>query len=316
MTAAFLPYQELTSLCSRFVIDRQGQSADHIPWLHLHHCSAPTAPLHSPMTPTLAFIIQGAKSLTLGQNTYRYGAGQYLLTSLDLPVSSWVMEASGGIPYLCACIDIRLDRLHDLLGRLDLLKVPPADEDLLGLSVNHASPELIDALTRLVRLLEQPGDIAAMAPIIEQEILYRLLMGPEGPKLIHMAMAESQSHRVARAVDWLRSNFHRPLKVEELCERVGMSQSSFHHHFKAVTALTPVQYQKRLRLHEARRLMLVEGLDAGNAGHRVGYQSPSQFSREYGRLYGLSPARDMESVRENAREAGRAGILPGAVAAE
>lgn len=171
-------------------------------------------------------------------------------------------------------------------------------------------------MTRLVRLLEQPGDIAAMAPIIEQEILYRLLMGPEGPKLIHMAMAESQSHRVARAVDWLRSNFHRPLKVEELCERVGMSQSSFHHHFKAVTALTPVQYQKRLRLHEARRLMLVEGLDAGNAGHRVGYQSPSQFSREYGRLYGLSPARDMESVRENAREAGRGGILPGAVAAE
>jgi AraC-like DNA-binding protein len=146
--------------------------------------------------------------------------------------------------------------------------------------------------------LDRPGDIAAMAPLIEQEILYRILTGPDGPRLLHIAMAESHSNKIARAVAWLKENYARILRIEELADHIGMSVSSFHHHFKAVTAMTPMQFQKQLRLHEARRLMLVERLDAGTAGHRVGYQSPSQFSREYSRLYGLSPMRDVDGTRD------------------
>jgi AraC-like DNA-binding protein len=137
-----------------------------------------------------------------------------------------------------------------------------------------------------------------MAPLIEQEILYRILTGPAGGQLVNMAVSDNQGNRIARAISWLRAHFANPLRIDELADHAGMSVSSFHHHFKSIPAMTPVQYQKQLRLHEARRLMLAEGLDVGNAGHRVGYQSPSQFSREYSRLYGLSPARDMEAVRE------------------
>jgi transcriptional regulator GlxA family with amidase domain len=150
---------------------------------------------------------------------------------------------------------------------------------------------------RLLRLLDRPQDVAAMAPLIEQEILYRLLSGPHGARLMHVAMAEGQGQRIARAVAWLRERFDQPLRIEILAEHVGMSESSLHHHFKAVTNMTPMQYQKQLRLHEARRLMLSEGLDVGAAGFNVGYHSPSQFSREYRRLYGLSPARDIEALR-------------------
>ncbi len=297
MTIPYMPYQELTAIAARHAVGRDGPPTA-IEGLRLHRCSEPTAPMHTAYGPSFTLVVQGTKSLTLGGDTYRYGAGQYLLTSVDLPVASWVLEASGDIPYLCLCLDLQMERLRELFDRIDFRPSPASADGMCGLSINHASPELIDSTTRLIRLLDSPADIPAMAPLLEQEILYRLLKGPEGPRLVQMAMAETQSNRIARAVSWLRANFHRPLRIEDLCERIGMSPSSFHHHFKAVTAMTPVQYQKKLRLHEARRLMLVEGLDAGNAGYRVGYQSPSQFSREYSRLYGLSPARDMDLVRE------------------
>ncbi len=158
------------------------------------------------------------------------------------------------------------------------------------------SPLLVDAVIRLVRLLDQPQDIAALAPLIEQEIFYRLLTGPEGGRILNMALAERPGNKVARAARWLRENFHQPLKIGRLASSVGMSASSLHHHFKAVTAMTPMQYQKQLRLNEARRLMMVEKLDAGTAGYRVGYQSASQFSREYSRFYGRSPARDVRQL--------------------
>lgn len=297
MTIPYMPYQELTALAARHAVEHSKPSVG-IDGLRLNRCSRPTAPMHTAYGPSFTLVIQGTKSLTLGNETYRYGVGQYLLTSVDLPVASWVIEASGDIPYLCLCLDLQMERLRELFDRIDYRPIVGVSEGTCGLSINHASPELIDSTTRLVRLLDTPADIPAMAPLLEQEILYRLLKGPEGPRLVQMAMAETQSNRVARAVSWLRANFHRPLRIEELSERVGMSASSFHHHFKVVTAMTPVQYQKKLRLHEARRLMLVEGLDVGNAGYRVGYQSPSQFSREYSRLYGISPARDMDVVRD------------------
>jgi AraC-like DNA-binding protein len=296
VTIPFMPYQELTALAARHAVEGDGAESA-IEGLRLHRCSAPTAPLHTAYRPSYTLVLQGTKSLVLGGESYRYGVGQYLLTSVELPVASWVVEASGDMPYFCLCLDLRMDRLHDLLGRTRVEQEAASSEGIRGLAINHASPELVDATTRLVRLLDTPDDIPAMAPLIEQEILYRLLRGPDGSRLVQMAMQESHAHRIASAVNWLRVNYHRPLRVEELCEQVGMSPSSFHHHFKAVTALTPGQFQKKLRLHEARRLMLVDGLDAGEAGYRVGYQSPSQFSREYARLYGMSPARDAGVAR-------------------
>jgi len=193
---------------------------------------------------------------------------------------------------------IEADRLKAIMCRVSLETSAIAPDEMRGVAVNTAPAELLDASVRLLRLLARPHDIPAMAPLIEQEILYRLLTGPFGPRLVQIAMTESPSNKIARAIAWLRENFTRPLRVEELSECVGMSVSSLHHHFKAVTAMTPMQYQKQLRLQEARRLMLIERLDVGTAGYSVGYQSPSQFSREYSRLYGLSPLRDVRAAQE------------------
>ncbi|PZM13565.1 AraC family transcriptional regulator [Rhizobium tubonense] len=295
MTLPFHPHSEIASIIARFATD-DGDFPTAIDNLSLFRRCSPTQPLHSAYKPGFAIVAQGAKRLTVGTDVYRYGAGHYILTSLDLPVASHVTEASVETPYLCFGLAIDSERLSDLLARVSIPR-PAAADGMRGLAVNIASPELLDASLRLLRLLDRPEDIAAMAPLIEQEILYRLLTGPDGPRLLHIALAESQSNKVARAVGWIRANFTEPLRIEDLAERVNMSVSSLHHHFKTVTAMTPMQYQKQLRLHEARRLMLIERLDVGTAGHRVGYQSPSQFSREYSRLYGLPPLRDVEGMR-------------------
>jgi AraC-like DNA-binding protein len=209
-----------------------------------------------------------------------------------------VVEASPQVPHFCITMAISSEKVLDLMSRADLGRSRQPAKGQRGIIVNAATPELLDASVRLMRLLDRPSDIAAMAPLIEQEILYRILIGPAGGQLINMAVSDSQGNRIVRAIAWLRSHFASPLRIEELADHAGMSVSSFHHHFKSITAMTPVQYQKQLRLHEARRLMLAEGLDVGNAGHRVGYQSPSQFSREYSRLYGLSPLRDVSAMLE------------------
>ncbi|MBB2688667.1 AraC family transcriptional regulator [Rhizobium sophoriradicis] len=297
MTLPFSPYQEIVDIVMRFA-PGDGEFSTAIANLHVSRRSKPSDPFHSSYRPCFAFVLQGAKSLQLGTERISYGTGDYLLTSLDLPVAWRVTEASPEVPHLCLGLAIDSEKLLELLSRIDIPR-PAADTDgQRGMVVNVAPPELMDAAVRLLRLLDRPGDIPAMAPLIEQEILYRVLTGPHGARLINIATSDSHSNRIARAVAWLKENFARPLRIEDLAERVNMSVSSFHHHFKSVTAMTPVQYQKQLRLHEARRLMLVERLDAGTAGHRVGYQSPSQFSREYSRLYGASPARDIDGVRE------------------
>jgi AraC-like DNA-binding protein len=296
MTLQFSAFHEITSIIARFA-SKDGNSATPIENLHVYRGSCPTLPLHAAYRPGFSLIVQGAKRLMLGSDVYVYGAGEYVLTSLDLPVASHVIEASSDTPYLCFTLLIDNERLLELLSRTSISQPALMSVGMRGLAVNVASPELLDASTRLLRLLERPEDIPAMAPLIEQEILYRLLTGPDGPRLMHIARAESQSNKVARAVDWIRLNFVQPLRIEELAERVNMSVSSLHHHFKAVTAMTPMQYQKQLRLQEARRLMLTERVDVGTAGYRVGYQSPSQFSREYSRLYGLPPLRDIEAMR-------------------
>ena len=290
MASSLILYRELAARVARFAT-RDDEFTTPIASLFFNRRSSPTQPLHTAQWPCFALVVQGAKSLTLGDETYRYGVGDYLVVSVDLPVVSRVTRASRRAPHLG--IGLRLDgaRLQEVLGRVEPPRPPrpPAR----GVAVERAPRELLDAVVRLLRLLDRPRDIPALAPLIEQEILYRLASGPFGPRLLQIATSETPSNKIARAIAVLRRDFARPLRIERLAARVGMSVSSLHHHFKALTALSPLQYQKQLRLHEARRLLLVERLDVGGAGYRVGYQSPSQFSREYRRHYGLSPLHDV-----------------------
>ncbi len=288
-------YAEIARLVARYAKDDHPELA--IDGLYLTRRCSPSGRLHVDQRPSFWLVAGGRKCLTVGDQDLHYGVGDCLLVALDLPATARILQASEAEPHLCVGVAINPARLAELIGRLPEQASTAPPGGVRGVAVNPASPELLDATLRLLRLLDRPGDVAAMAPLIEQEILYRLLSGPQGARLMHIAMAEGQGQRVTRAVAWLRQHFDQPLRIELLAEHVGMSESSLHHHFKAVTNMTPMQYQKQLRLYEARRLMLVEGLDVGAAGFSVGYQSPSQFSREYRRLYGLPPARDLEALR-------------------
>lgn len=287
-------YAQIAELVARYANDDNPESA--IGGLYLTRRCSPSGRLHIDQRPSFWLVAGGRKCLTVGDEELHYGVGDCLLVALDLPATARILQASEAEPHLCVGVAINPARLAELIGRLPE-QASASPSGMRGVAVNPASPELLDATLRLLRLLERPDDVAAMAPLIEQEILYRLLSGPHGARLLHIAMAEGQGHRVTRAVAWLRQHFAQPLRIEALADHVGMSESSLHHHFKAVTNMTPMQYQKQLRLYEARRLMLVENMDVGTAGYSVGYQSPSQFSREYRRLYGLSPARDLEALR-------------------
>jgi AraC-like DNA-binding protein len=299
MSLPFTPYRELAALIARYAME-DGDTGTPIDGLFIGRRSAPTEPFHKGQHACFALVAQGAKSVTVGSETHHYGVGSCIVISLDLPVISCVTEASPEVPQLGMGMLINAGRLREVIARLPVPHPAFTTAPMRGVGVNQAAPELLDAVIRLLRLLDTPADIPAMAPLIEQEILYRLLTGPDGPRLLNIARADTPGNRIARAVAWLREHYARPLRIEDLAGDCGMSVSSLHHHFKAVTALTPVQYQKQLRLHEARRLMLVEACDAGTAGHRVGYLSPSQFSREYSRLYGCPPARDIETLRVQA----------------
>jgi AraC-like DNA-binding protein len=259
--------------------------------------TAPTNPVHLAHRPAFALIAQGQKSVTLGQDVYHYGVGDCVVVSFDLPVVSRVSVASPQAPHLGLGMVINPDRLREVLQRIAVPPVAATADGMRGLAVHKASPALVDATLRYLRLLDTPSDIAGVAPLVEQEILYRLLTGPYGPRLIQIATVDSPGNRVAKAIAWLREHYARPLRIEDLADHCGMSVSSLHHHFKAVAAMTPMQYQKQLRLYEARRLMLVDNMDAGMAGHTVGYQSPSQFGLEYTRFYGQSPLRDVSTLR-------------------
>lgn len=300
MTLANDPFGEMASIITRFAAqDEECPTA--IDNLFLSARSSIDKSVYAAQWPCFALVVQGAKSLTLGSHVHRYGVGDYLVVSLDVPVVSRVTEASPEAPNLGLGMRIEPARLKDLFGRIRMVHQTVAPDDLRAVAVNKAQPDLLDAVVRLLRLLDRPQDIVAMAPLIEQEILYRVATGPFGPALLQIATMETPTNRIAQAIAWLRRNFTRPLRIEELAQHVGMSPSSLHHHFKAVTAMTPMQYQKQLRLYEARRLMLTERLDVGSAGYSVGYQSPSQFSREYSRLYGRSPLRDVAGSREPGR---------------
>ncbi|RDI03570.1 AraC family transcriptional regulator [Caldimonas thermodepolymerans] len=295
----------LVRLAMRHTLDREVVATD-IPGLFLFRQDAPTRPINCMYEPGVALVLQGAKRVLLGDECYDYRAHQFVITSLDLPALSQVVEASPERPCLGMRLGLDLRSVAEMV--LDSRQVQQRTQQPggRGLEVGHADAALLDAFHRLLSLLDAPQDIAVMAPLVQREIIYRLLMSDQGARLRHIASAGSHGHRVARAIDWIKAHYAEPLRVQELAARVQMSVSSFHLHFRQLTSMSPLQYQKWLRLNEARRLMLVEGRDASTAAARVGYESPSQFSREYKRLFGVPPRRDMESLRS----APLAGIVP------
>lgn len=287
--------EQLAALIGRFA-KSDGIHQTAIPRLALIRASQPTEPLHGLHEPALCIIAQGRKQVMLGERIYRYDPAQYLVVSVDLPVVGQVIAATPEEPYLC----VRLDLDPAAIGTLMLEAAPASAAPLApgpGLAVNPVTPALLDAVIRLAGLLAAPGDIPVLAPLAEREILYRLLTGEQAARLRQIAVAESKLQQVNRAIGWIKRNYQKSFSVEAVAAEARMSTSALHQHFKAVTAMSPLQYQKQLRLQEARRLILANALDAASAGFRVGYESPSQFSREYSRLFGAPPLRDVARLR-------------------
>jgi AraC-like DNA-binding protein len=247
--------------------------------------------------PSICLVAQGAKRVQLGDDTYVYDAQHYLITSMHLPKVVQIIEASSEKPYLGLRLTFNLGEIAQLMADSQLTP-PRSQQSSRGMATGEVTLPLLGAFRRLLDLLDMKEDIPILAPVIQREIIYRLLVGDQGARLRQIAAAGSQSHQIARAIEWLKENSDQPLRIEDLATQVNMSSSTFHHHFRTLTAMSPLQYQKTLRLNEARRLMLTERLDAATAGFQVGYESPSQFSREHGRLFGAPPLRDITQLRQ------------------
>ncbi len=254
----------------------------------------PTSYLHQP---SICMVAQGAKRVILGEETYVYDAYHFLITSVNLPVVAQVIEASQEKPYLGLMLRLDLKEMAQLMIDSDLPVKGPGKVQR-GMAVSKVSLPLLNAIQRLVDLLDEPESIPILAPQTQREILYRLLTSEQGPRLRQIATEGSHNQQIARAVEWLKTHFTQSIRIEELSEYVGMGISTFHHNFRALTAMSPLQFQKWLRLHEARQLMLTRRMDAADAAFEVGYESPSQFSREYNRLFGAPPLRDIKKLRQ------------------
>lgn len=285
---------EIASVIGRHV-SRDGFHATSIERLTLARSSTVTMPMPNVYRPQLCFVAQGQKEVVLGDHVFRYAPGRYGVVTYDLPATGQVIEATPASPYLCLFIDFN----PVILGEL-ALRVPPPPEAVsypIGKSVAEADTNLLDAVLRLVRLLDDPAALPVLGPLAEQEILYRLLAGPEGARMRHITASQGRASQIGRAIAWIGLHFRERFSIERLAAEVGMSPSSLHEHFRAITALTPLQFQKQLRLQDARSLMLIEGIDIATAAFQVGYESPSQFSREYRRHFGEPPARDIARLR-------------------
>jgi len=271
---------------------RQGANATCVPGLQLYRFDRPNEPLFSLYEPSLCLIVQGSKRVLIGDQVLNYGPMRHLVVSQDLPMTGQVLEANPMSPYLCIALSVSAQQIASLLLDIGRPTEPPNAGSASGMYTEDSSAELIEATYRLIRLLDTPADVPALAPLIQREILYRLLTSPNGWRLARTATPDSYDQRVARVISWMRDRYREPLRVADLARAVHMSESSLHQNFKAVTALTPIQYQKQLRLQEARRLMLAECASAAVVARHVGYESPSQFSREYARMFGAPPGRD------------------------
>jgi AraC-like DNA-binding protein len=267
-----------------------------IPGLILHQRTAPTPPCSVTYEPSLVLTAQGRKRVELGANTFTYGSSHYLLTSVALPAMARVIEASEQAPCLALSLKLQMPVVRELLSREEI-EIAPHAEKGPAMAVGEVTVELLDSFCRLMRLLDQPQEIAFLHGLIEREIIFRVLRGPEGARLRAIATQGDQSQRTAKAIAWIKDNYPKPLRVEELAEIAGMGVSTLHHHFRTLTAMSPLQYQKQIRLQEARARMSIHGLDAGSAALEVGYESASQFTREYKRLFGQTPMRDTRTLR-------------------
>ena len=274
-----------------------GERATEVPGLMLYRCTAPTVPSPCTYEPSLLLIAQGRKRVDLGSTNYVFGPSRFLLTSLELPVVSQVITASEDAPYLAFFLKLDISTVRDILNTEEV-HVPETSSGARGMAIGETTVELVNACSRLMDLLDAPQDIPFFGKLIQREIIYRLLQGTQGQRLRAMATLGDQSHRTAKAVAWLRANYQKPLRVEQLATVAGMSRSTLHHHFRSLTAMSPLQFQKQLRLRAARQQMLTNDLDAASAAFEVGYESASQFNREYRRFFGQPPIRDIKALRD------------------
>jgi AraC-like DNA-binding protein len=278
------------------VAQSDGDHTTAIAALSLHRRREPTQPLHCIFALGLGVVVQGDKQVLAGENVISYGPGQSMLTTIDLPVISHVTRAAPQEPMLGMMLTLDSAQILEVATGIQRAP-PPRLSGFRPISIEALDEGMIDALTRLVRLLGQPTLVDHLAPLIQREIIVRLLTGPHAPQLLQLVATGSPGQHIARSVAWIKQNFAKPLSVDGLAEHAHMSPSTFRQHFRAITGTSPVQYQKQLRLQEARQLMLNQNVDAANASGRVGYESASQFSREYSRLFGAPPLQDVRRMR-------------------
>jgi AraC-like DNA-binding protein len=290
---AMEPLEELRLLVTRHAESPQAAMAAGIKAVT---ADAPSEIAHHVLEPMLAVVAQGAKRAVLGDKIFEYGAGQYLVVSVDLPIAGHVFQASRELPYLAAGFTLKPTTIATLLLELAANDRPSLDEPA-GLGVSNAPRELLESVVRMLRLLDRPRDAAVLGPMLEREILWWLLNGEQGATVRQIGLADSRLSQVSRAIRWIRVHHAEPFRIEELAEMAAMSASSFHRHFRAVTTMSPLQYQKLIRLQEARSRLLAASQDIAAVGLSVGYDSPSQFSREYSRLFGAPPGRDVARLR-------------------
>ena len=273
-----------------------GAQATAVSTLTLFRRTAPSPCYPATYEPSLNVFVQGRKRITLGGTTYLCEESTFLLSSVDLPVVSQIVTASEEVPLLSLLLKLDMTMVREILTQ-DEFHVSEGSSQPRGIVIGKTTLDLLKPCSRLLDLLDAPQDIAFLSNLIQREIVYRLLRGPQGERLRAIATLGDQSHRTAKAIAWLRANYTKPLRIEELAEVAHMGMSTLHHHFRALTAMSPLQYQKQLRLVAARERMLIEGLDAASAAFDVGYESPSQFNREYKRFFGQPPMRDIKGHR-------------------
>jgi AraC-like DNA-binding protein len=287
--------KELAGSISK-VLDGAASLSTEMPGLSLYRNTAPTAPNPCSYEPSLLLIPQGKKRVELGKQSYVFGESTFLLTSIELPIVSRVSVASVENPYLAFFLKLDMSIVRDVLHTEEVrISAPPVGTR--GMVLGQVTVELLTPCLRMVQLLGTPEDVPFFGKALQREIIYRLLQGPQGDRLRSVATMADQSYLTAKAVTWLRKNFEKTLNVNELALMAGMSRSTLHHHFRGLTAMSPLQFQKQLRLHTARQKMLTEELDAASAAFAVGYESPSQFNREYKRFFGKPPMRDVQALR-------------------
>lgn len=286
---------ELAKLIERH-IDREGTHSTAIPSLFFSSYSNVTGPNYGVYKPSLCIVVQGMKNVLLAQERFTYGPADYLIASVNLPITGQVTEASPDVPYLALKLEFTPNEILEVL-RDSQIEVDQKEKAKRGMYVSQIESSLLDAVTRLARLLDNPNDIPVLAPLITKEIIYRVLQGKHGVTLGQIAIEGSSTYQISDVIEHIMNNYDQSFRIEDLAEIGNMSVSSLHRQFKVVTAMSPIQFQKQLRLQEARRLLLSESTDATEAAFRVGYESPSQFSREYSRMFGLPPKEDISRLK-------------------